>query len=704
MDRNPKTPQPDWRYEIVARGPESTDILIMGDIGENWWDPEQSITAKSFVTDLAAVATPNVRVRLNTIGGSVPDGLGIYNALRAFKGNVTVAIEGVALSVGSLIAMAGESVQMAANAMMMIHAPWGMYAGNAAALREKADMLDRYAGAMATSYVRGSMTREAAQALLSDGKDHWYTAEEALAAGLIDEITNEVEVSAKFDLTRFRSVPAAAAVYALHSPKENVPMDPKNTPAAADIVATPAAASAASAAAPATPATPVAPVAAPVLAAVPTGRTTEQAAEIRAAFSPFMATAGVSDLLIETLSDASVSAAAATQKLLAHLGKGKEPARAPGDPTRVETLEDERDKIRAAGVSAILARASMPEKGVNMAANPFRGYRLLDHAREALVRAGFSERDVRQMDEMRVVGLSFTHSTSDFPVLLENTMHKALQAAWNIAPDTWSKFCAVGSVSDFRAHNRYKVGSLANLQAVNELGEFKYAAIPDGEKTSISATTKGNIVSISRQAIVNDDMAALTSIPAMMGRAAKRSIEVDVYALLNSASGVGPTMGDSVAMFHSSHGNLAASGAVPTMALVDAARAAMAVQKDISGNDYLDLRPVIALCGTAQGGNLRSINDAQYDPDTANKLQKPNIVRGLVREVIDSPRTYLTSWYLFADPNECPAFEVAFLNGEQEPFMEMQNGFTVDGVAYKVRLDYGVAAREWRGVYRNPGA
>jgi ATP-dependent protease ClpP protease subunit len=179
---------PDWRYQIQARGDaaDTTEILIMGDIGENWW-AEESITAKSFVRDLMAVDTPNVRVRLNTIGGSVPDGLGIYNALRAFKGTVTVSIEGVALSVGSLIAMAGARIEMAANAVLMIHAPWGVFAGNAMELREHADVLDKFSAAMASSYVRGSMTREVAEALLSDGVDHWYTAEEARDAGLVVE-------------------------------------------------------------------------------------------------------------------------------------------------------------------------------------------------------------------------------------------------------------------------------------------------------------------------------------------------------------------------------------------------------------------------------------------------------------------------------------------------------------------------------------
>jgi hypothetical protein len=152
------------------------------------------------------------------------------------------------------------------------------------------------------------------------------------------------------------------------------------------------------------------------------------------------------------------------------------------------------------------------------------------------------------------------------------------------------------------------------------------------------------------------------------------------------------------------HGNLAGSGAVPSVTAIDVARAAMAAQRDVSNNDYLDLRPAVGLFTLAQGGNARVINGALYDPDTANKLQRPNMVAGLLSDIIDSPRVSGTSWYLFADPAVAPAIEVAFLDGVQEPFLEMMAGFTVDGAQYKVRLDFGVAAVEYKSAYRNPGA
>jgi hypothetical protein len=103
------------------------------------------------------------------------------------------------------------------------------------------------------------------------------------------------------------------------------------------------------------------------------------------------------------------------------------------------------------------------------------------------------------------------------------------------------------------------------------------------------------------------------------------------------------------------------------------------------------------------GGTARSINDAQYDPDTANKLQKPNVVNGLFRDIVDTPRLTGTRRYSFADATEAPVLEVAFLDGRQEPYLEVQDGFDVDGARYKVRLDYGVAAVDYRGAVTNAG-
>lgn len=332
-------------------------------------------------------------------------------------------------------------------------------------------------------------------------------------------------------------------------------------------------------------------------------------------------------------------------------------------------------------------------------ANKYRHMTLFDIARDSLVRSGV---DVEGLDRMEIVGRAFTSSTSDFPVLLEGTNRRTLLAAYNIQSDTWRRFCATGSVSDFRDYERIMMGTFSNLDSVEENGEYKTKPIPDGAKEKVRVGTKGNLINVTRKMIINDDLGAFLRLATGLGRAAARSIEQDVYNALALNSGNGPTMADGNPLFHASHNNIM-SAAAPTVAVLDLMRQKIAQQKDLSGNDFLDLRLALALCPTSLGSTLRLLNEARYEP-TADMFEKPNVVAGLFREVIDTPRLSGTKYYGFADPSEEPVLEVNFLNGQQTPFMESQNGFSVDGVQWKIRHDYGVNAVGWRGAIMNPGA
>ncbi len=651
--------------EAAAAGARTAEIYIYGNIGDRW--DENGVVAADLVRELAALDADTITLRINSYGGSVPDGLAIFNALKRHKASIDVQVDGVAISCAGYIAMAGDTVTMAANAMLMIHAPWGIAIGNSAELRDHADMLDKYAAAMATSYAsKSGKSRDECMALLTDGKDHWFTADEAQAENFCDTVGPAVNVAASiarsYDLSRFTTPVAAATTH-----QEQI-MPEVN--------------SAATAAA---------------------SRTKEQNAEILAFFKPFASREGVGELQTQVLADPAITVEAASSKLLTHLAKDTSPAVPAGAHPMIDTVEDETDKVRGAQVQAMLARAGLRDaKGEAIrvdASNPFRGHKLLDIARASLERAGIK---TAGMNQMEIVAAGFTQSGSDFPILLENTMHKALQAAYAVAALTWNRFCATGSVSDFRAHNRYRVGSLSNLDSKTELGEFKSKTIPDGEKSSIAAGTKGNIINLSREMVINDDLGAFVGLSASLGRAAARTIESDVYAVLALNAGMGPTMSDGKALFDPDHGNIAVDG-VWSVAVLESMRTKMATQKDVGGNDYLDLRPAVLLASISNGGELRVINDSQYDPDTANKLQRPNMVRGLFRDVVDTPRLSAGRGYAFADPGEAPVIEVAFLDGAQEPFLEVQEGFDVDGSRHKVRLDFGIAAIDYRGAVTAKG-
>lgn len=673
-------------YEIKALAKPGSaakvaEIYIYGNIGDRW--NEDGVVASELVRDIAVLDADEITLRINSFGGSVTDGLAIYNALKRHPATVNVQVDGVAISCASYIAMAGDTITMAKNAQMMIHAPWGISMGNAAELRDQADLLDRYAKAMAGAYAdKTGHSYEDDLALLTDGKDHWYSADEALAAGFCDVVGAEVAVAASlaksFDLSRFHPAPGAPAA-------SGIPPVFFTPPAAAGILK--------EASMPGS----VNPAAQPAFA-----RTKDDNAQVLAMFKPFAANPGVLALQTEVLSDPALTMEQIQSRLLTQVGKDVTPANPAGAHPNVQTVEDEADKRRAAMVSALLVRAGVEQDAsvrASMASNPFRGHKLLDLARASLQRTNVR---VDGMDQMEIVASAFTQGTSDFPVLLENVMHKAVQSAYAKAALTWNRFCATGSVSDFRAHNRYRTGSFGALDSVNELGEFINKSIPDGEKSSITAGTKGNIINLSRQAVINDDLGAFVGLAAMLGRAAGRTVEADVYALLALNAGLGPVMADGLTLFHATHANIGTPAAI-SMASVDADRVFMASQRDVSGNDYLDLRPAVLLVPIGLGGTARSINDALYDPDTANKLQKPNVVNGLYRDIVDTPRLTGTRRYSFCDATEAPVLEVAFLDGRQEPYLEVQDGFDVDGARYKVRLDYGTAVVDYRGAVTNAG-
>lgn len=673
-------------YEIKAAAkaadsePTVAEVYVYGNIGDRW--NEDGVIASDLVRDLATLEADQITLRINSYGGSVPDGLAIYNALKRHPAPVAVHIDGVAISCASYIAMAGDTITMAKNAQMMIHAPWSFAGGNAVELREQAEILDRYAKAMASAYAdKSGKTYEDALAILTDGKDHWFLAEEAVAAGFADAVGDEIAVAASlassFDLSRFKpSAPSASGAPQVSQPAAAaVTTQEAHMPDPVQAAKTPAA---------------------------PFARTLEDNTQVRAMFKPFMANASVSAMLTDVLADPSLTIDTIQAKLLTEVGKTIEPANPQGAHPRVETVADEADKRKDAIVSALLVRAGVEkDKHVkaSMSSNPYRGHKLLDVARACVENTGKSTRGMTQHD---IVAAAFTQGTSDFPILLENTMHKTLLRAYATVPATWRRFCAEGSVSDFRAHNRYRTGSFGTLDQVNELGEFTNKSIPDGEKASIQAKTKGNIINISRTAIINDELGAFLTLASDLGKAAALTVEVDVYNLLASNGGLGPVMSDGKTLFHADHGNLTAGAALSMLAL-DADRVAMAMQKDISGNEYLDLRPAVLLVPAGLGGTARTVVDSQYDPDTANKMQKPNMVRGVVGDIIDTARIGGTKRYLFADPSIAPVIEVAFLDGNSEPFLDYQEGFDVDGGRWKVRMDYAVGGIDYRGAVYNAG-
>lgn len=766
---------------IRATSGKTGELQVIGTIGEA---PLTSAALIEAIKQLGDVKT--IRVLINSPGGLVHEGLGIYDALRRSKALVEVEIIGVAASMASCIAMAGAKISMAEDGLFMLHDPWaGGVGGNADDLRAAADLLEKFGESMAGIYARRTRYSEA-QILKMMGENGgggtWFNATEALAAGFIDEILAPAQA-------RLPVIPAAALAKRItKGQRQGVPPVKKfalklaaliaamvkgdvtkedvvdelavesemtvedvakvieggafptlaQLRAFADVLGSTtkelrplaeadghtfgqAKKKGAPSADPPAPRAQVTDVAAAVATALAADRA--RVASIQAGARQH----GLPDEEIAAIVGTAADVAAANQAILAWLADPKNKPRIRGTNPTATVTADERDKwldgasqwllIKSGQRRTIEAHAKKKTgKVITLDAGQFRGLRLIDIARAVLERDGVNLRGMSPMDiakralirPMAADGTGLGTRT-DFPVLLENVLNKMLLAAYELAADKWRAVAAVGSVQDFRDHPRLRLGSLPRLSKLLESGEFQQLNFPDAQKETIKAETFGNVIGLTRQAIVNDDVDGFSRMITMLGRAAALGIEIDVFALFAANSGTGPTMGDGQVLFHATHNNIDATSAVPSQAALERGRVLMASQKDPNNQDFLDLRPDVWVGPIGKGADARTSVMAEFDFDAAqaggtSKFMKPNVVRDLVSTIVDTPRLTGNRWYLVTDPTVAAVFEVVFLEGQETPVIETEEGFDYDGVRWKVRHDYGCGATDWRGATTNAGA
>lgn len=207
----------EW-YRIEAKANRKAVVQVYGYIGDSW--DSESVTAKKFFKQVNDLDVDEIELHINSQGGSVPDGNAIYNLLKAHKAAVRVVIDGWALSAASVVAMAGDTVEMPENAMMMIHDPMALVGGNASDMRKTADVLDKWKTGLVAAYRdKTGLPEDRIERMMSD--ETWMTAKEAALLGFADTVTGAVEIEACFDedaLKRFRHAPAEFVNLAIRKP------------------------------------------------------------------------------------------------------------------------------------------------------------------------------------------------------------------------------------------------------------------------------------------------------------------------------------------------------------------------------------------------------------------------------------------------------------------------------------------------------
>lgn len=408
------------------------------------------------------------------------------------------------------------------------------------------------------------------------------------------------------------------------------------------------------------------------------------------------------ELLATCLDDMDCTAEVAGRKLLALLAEGATPTA--GTTPRVNAGADARDNFVAGMTNAILARHNVEKIE---AGNQFAGVSLTTVVRDCLARAGVS--GAQRMERQALAGAIFAaHSTSDFPLLLANTANKALRKAYDTAPQTWSMWCGTSSVPDFKSNSRIQLGTFNSLATIPEGGEFTGGSFSE-EAETITAATKGRFLSMTRQMVINDDLGVFVRRASMLGFAAARTVNEDVYAKLAA----NPTMSDTGTLFNATavttaggHANLTSTGTAISVASIALGEGMMALQKDKDLRTTLNILPKFILVPRAKKQVAWDVLNSPTDIAQANSAKR-NYAASLGLEIVtdaELDKASSLSWYLATDPNLVPLIEVAFLDGNQTPFTDEHVDFMTDALILKVRLDYGVAAIDWRAGYKNNGA
>jgi len=342
-------------------------------------------------------------------------------------------------------------------------------------------------------------------------------------------------------------------------------------------------------------------------------------------------------------------------------------------------------------VEALAARMGGPAlRGQNQ----YRHVRVADMARDCLELRGIN---TTSMSNSQLIERSL-HTTSDFPNLLTGAGQRTLRHAYEVYQGGLKRACRPSTAPDFRAKQRLQLGEAPTLLPVNEHGEYKYGTMAES-KGSYSLGTFGRIFGITRQALINDDLNAFGDMAVRFGRAAAEFEATFLVTLLTS----NPVMYDTVALFHANHGNLATGGpsALQFTSLV-AARKSMRLQKGLDGVTPIDATPSFLIVPAALETTAEQLL-AQLQATTINDV---NPFSGKLDLIVD-PRldaTSSTAWYLAADPALVDTIEYSYLESAQGPEVIAREGFEIDGVEMKVRLDYGAGAIDWRGLYKANGA
>lgn len=419
------------------------------------------------------------------------------------------------------------------------------------------------------------------------------------------------------------------------------------------------------------------------------------------------ALSGLDDSFADTLIEEGVTLEVAQTRALAEW-EAKNPLTPKNNAQQQQTANEAK---RSAMSNALLLRINpqaaevMGEENVRAAAD-FKGMNLLRLAEESLIRSGIKTAGLtpREIAKGALGGsVRGLHHTTDFPLLLGDTINRTLLAQYMLQTRTFLTWCRRATMADFRAVTRVRLSEiLGNLEEVKEGAEYKYGTLSESGET-YKLAKYGKIIGITWESIVNDDLSAFNRIPQSFAAQASTKQSDIVYSILTG----NPVMSDGKGLFHADHGNykgtagnLTTGGTALSETSLAEAEVAFLNQKD-AGGQFINSSPRYLIVGPKNKITAQKLTSTNFTPAKQGDIAVSQFT-GLT-PVVD-PRLTGYEWFLAADPNMIDTIEYAFLDGEQELFTDQREGFNIDGVEVKARMVFAAKAIDWRGLYRNNGA
>jgi len=388
--------------------------------------------------------------------------------------------------------------------------------------------------------------------------------------------------------------------------------------------------------------------------------------------------------------------------------------------TRMEMGATEGEKLRDQITEGLTMRGfgnfdpkEMGNFQVEQKRNPYAMKSLIEIGAEMLEKNGFSVRHLSQSEIAQVLlrkrsfhrnAVATDMTTASFSNLTENVMNKAVIGGFGAQQHVWPFLCNIGSTRDFKAASRAGLTENGDLPLKKEGAEYRESKFSD-RKESGSVGTYADKTTLTEEAMINDDLSALTTIPFRKGAAAARVPETLLFAAINTPPTLNAT---SVAWMSTSNTNdndLHHADGLNSSNLSDAIAAMKKCQAPVHSDetitDYLDITPQVLLTHTDYEMTAKILLQSQALPQTSmssgvyNPLFDSNIMPKA------SPRlTTTTSFYLFANPRIYPVAEMLFLNGRIAPEAFLDESTNIDGMTFRVRIRVGLIILEWRTALR----